>query len=139
MLGNTGHRHVGVKTPEGQIHDKSDKADLTVEHLMPMEFFGAQYVENGKLKTGLVVQSGGKFYLAPNGSQWLADMRELSKALTSNVKPLYDKLKGGLIDEDVPVEDNVDIIAQATAAESPQEASPLTGVDTSVDIMSPGV
>lgn len=140
MLGRTGHRHVGVKTPEGQIHDRSDKADLTVEHLMPMEFFGAQYVENGKLKTGLVVQSGGKFYLAPNGGQWLADMRELSEALTGNVKAIYDRIKGGPL-EDVPHEDAVDIIATATASEGvPEDAvGQQVPKQDSVDVMSPGV
>jgi hypothetical protein len=118
MLANQGHRPVGVKIPDGQLHDRSDKADLTVEHLIPMEFFGAQYVENGKLKAGLFVQSGGRFYLAPNGEQWISGMRELSEALTNNVRVIYDRIKGGPL-KDVPLEDTVDIIAQATVAEVP--------------------
>jgi len=143
MLGsNQGHRPVGVKIPDGQLHDKSDKADLTVEHLLKMEFFAAQYVENGKLKAGLVVHSGGRFYLAPNGSTWLAGMRELSEKMTNNVKSLYERTQSGPL-EGVPVEDTVDIIAQATAAEAaPQDSvdvsPPIAGVDIGVDVMAPG-
>ena len=134
MLEPQGHRPVGVKVPDGQLYDRSDKADLTVEHLLKMEFFAAQYVENGKLKSGLIVQSGGHFYLAPNGSTWLAGMRELSAKMTDNVKALYDQTTSGSI-EDVPIEDTVDIIAQATAAGADPTQSPEAAPTDEVDIM----
>jgi len=126
MLGQPqGHRPVGVKIPEGQINDRSDKADLTVEHLLPIEFFAAQYVENGKIKQGLFCHSNGVFYMAPNGDQWLAGMRPLSEKLTTNVRHAYEAMKGA-IPEDVPVTDTVDVIAGSMVEEAPV---PIGNVD----------
>jgi hypothetical protein len=118
MLG-VGQRPVGVKIPEDQTTDRTNKPDLHVENLLPMEFFAMQYVEKGKMKMGLVAHSGGQFYLAPSGSEWLAGMRPLSDKLVKNLKPHFERLRGPepIDPTGVPTSDDVDIVAAATASE----------------------
>jgi hypothetical protein len=100
-----------VKIPEGQINERTDRPDLTISHMLPMEFFAAQYVEANKLKSGLFVLSGGQFYLAPSGAEWLAGMRPLSDKMAANAQELYDRVHGG-VPGDVPTEDIVDILGK---------------------------
>ena len=111
------HRPVGVMIPEGQNKQPSNLAELTVTSVNKLEFFGVTYVEKSKLTPGLVVRDmEGNLYLAPGGLQWVQGLRPLSDKLTNNVKELLLHLEG-TPPEDVPIEDNVDVIAGDMAAE----------------------
>ena len=127
-----GRRPVGVKIPVDQNTEQSNKPDLTIENIAPIEFLAAQYVEKGKIKVGLFCLSGGVFYLAPEGDTWLQKMRPLSEKLTNNVRDAYDRMYGASPAE-VPSEDVVDIIAQTMAADHSQ---PATEIEAGVDVMS---
>lgn len=112
---NTATRPVGVKIPEGQLSERTDLPSLTLVHLVPMEFLAAQYVDkSGKMVTGLFVKSGSDWYQAPNGEQWLAQFRPLSPKMEANAKEKYSKLTGKSDITDVPLTDNVDVIAEET-------------------------
>jgi hypothetical protein len=104
-----------VKIPEGQLTEPSNLPDLTITGLTGLEFFAIEYVERGKKQSGLVVNANGILYLAPNGMQWLTGMRPLSDKLTKNVNDALDRVRG-VAPEDVPVEDNVDVIAEELAS-----------------------
>ena len=113
---NTQTRPVGVKIPEGQLSERSDLPSLTLVHLMPLEFMAAQYVDKaGKKVTGLFVKNGEDWYQAPNGDQWLAQFRTLSPKMDENAKAMYAKITGVPDNADVPLEDNVDVIAGETS------------------------
>jgi hypothetical protein len=113
---NTQQRPVGVKIPEGQLSERSDLPSLTLVHLMPLEFMAAQYVDkSGKKVVGLFVKNGKDWYQAPNGDQWLSQFRALSPKMEENAKAMYAKNTGITDTTDVPLEDNVDVIAGETA------------------------
>ena len=112
MFGNQSHRGVGVKIPDGQLHDRSDAPDLTVLDLAPLELRAGRYVERGKIKMGLFAKVGDVWHLTPDGDNWLQRCRQTSAALTKNLKEAEGKFKG-VSAEDVPTTDAVDIIASA--------------------------
>ncbi len=113
----TAHRHVGVAIPEGQAKEPTNLPELTVTSVNKLEFFGITYVEKAKLTPALVVRDvEGNLYLAPNGDAWVKGLRPLSDKLTNNVKDTLARLEGTPLD-DVPAEDNVDVIAEEMAAE----------------------
>lgn len=97
--------------PQGQLEENTNLGDLTVVSVNPLQMMGIVYAERGKLKRGLVVQDvQGDLYLAPNGDQWTAGLRPLSEKLAHNVKDGLDKVMG-VPPTEVPLEDNVDVIA----------------------------
>lgn len=115
------HRHVGVMIPEGQSKEPSSLAELTVTSINKLEFFGITYVEKAKLTPGLVVRDAeGNYYLAPNGVQWVQGLRQLSDKLTANVKDMVARVEG-VPPEELPMDDNVDVIAGDMAAEPVEE------------------
>lgn len=117
MFQNTQGRHVGVMIPSGQLEERTNLADLTVVSVNPFEMMGIVYVENGRLKPALVVKdTEGMLYLAPNGDQWTRGLRQLSNKLARNVKDGLDRVRG-VSPTDVPMEDNVDVIAEEMASE----------------------
>lgn len=126
MFPNAQGRHVGVMIPEGQLTEPSNLPDLTVTGFTSLNFFAVEYVERGKKQQGLVVDANGTLYLAPNGMQWLTGMRELSEKLGRNVKDGIARTQG-VAPEDVPTEDNVDVIAQEIAvAQEDQDTINIT-------------
>jgi len=107
-------RPVGVTVPQGQHTTRTDKADLTVEHVMPIEFFAAQYVEKGKVRNGLFCLTNDTYYLAENGESWVNNLKELSSKLSDNFRAVHTAQKAG--NDEVPSEDLVDITAQRFSA-----------------------
>jgi hypothetical protein len=114
MFPNAQGRHVGVMISQGQLTEPSNLPDLTLTGFTSLKFYAIEYVERGRKQQGLVVDANGTLYLAPNGMQWLTGMRELSERLGKNVKDGIARSQG-VAPEDVPVEDNVDVIAQEIA------------------------
>ncbi len=110
-----GQRPVGVKIADSQTTDFTSDPDLTLKNLAPIEFFAAQYVEKGRLRTALFCHSGGMFYLAPEGDSWLQKMRPLSERLTANVKEIFERRNKSAADvaASVPRQDAVDVIAES--------------------------
>lgn len=120
MLGQTsGPRPVGVKIPEHQNTDRTDRPDFSVISMVPLELFAAQYVENGRVKMGLFCHSGGTFYMVPDGEPWLQKFRTLRKEMVVNVQHIYESLKGKT-PEDIPLHDTVDVVAGSVAQEAPK-------------------
>jgi hypothetical protein len=104
-------RIVGVTIPEQLGRSPEGVPDLTVLSLQKLEFFGAQYTENGKIRMGLLVKSGEDFYLDPRGDQWVGGLRPLSDKLKKSAMDKYIAVVG--VDaKDLPIEDNVDVVAQ---------------------------
>lgn len=125
----TSHRHVGVKIPQDQLTEQTDKPNLHVAHAFPVQFYAAQYVENGKLKMGLFFEMNGDIYLSPNSDEWLGRLSRCNPKLAKNIKEKLETLSG-VPPEEVPIEDNVDVVAADMATESPdKEDLEPSGVD----------
>lgn len=104
-------RIVGVTTPEQLGRAPDGVPDLTVMHLKKLEFFGAQYTENGKVRGGMLVKDGDEFYLDPAGEQWTSRLRPLSDKLRKSAMDKYIALVG--VDaKDLPMQDSVDVVAE---------------------------
>lgn len=104
-------RVVGVTIPEGQNTERSNLPDLTIVNLAPLEFFAAQYVENGKLRMGMYIKAGNVTYLDPDGERWVNRLRQLSDKLAKNFGVKYAQMHG-VQPGDVPLEDSVDVVAK---------------------------
>lgn len=109
MYGNAA-RAAGVKIPDGQLFDRSDKPSLTLTGLLPLQFHAMRYVDNkGQEVAELVVQAGDEIYMAPDGAQWLAKMRPLSAAMKEKVIHALQSMSPSQMD--IPTQDNVDVVA----------------------------
>jgi len=121
-------RHPGVKVPEGQNIDRTDKPDLTVLDMVDVQMKAGRYVENGKIRTGLFLLVGKVWHLAPDGEAWLRKCRQVSEKLTKNIVDFVEA-RDGVHDKDVPATDTVDVIAAETAADKPKAAPDKDPVD----------
>lgn len=128
MYGNQQPRPVGVKIPDGQIYDRSDKPALTVLGVLDLTFRGVQYVDKtGKKKNMLVLMDqNGVQYEAPNGESWLNGLRPLSEDFNKNIQNFVD-LNRPVDPAEIPTEDQVDVVASAVAEEVSGEDQATAG------------
>lgn len=122
---STDTRSAGVAIPEGQNLTRSDLPSLTITSMVRIDFLAMQYVDDGgRVRSGLVCRAGDAFYLAPNGDQWLGQMRPLSERMAANTKAMFMRLYGESGPGEVPSGDDVDIIATEVAKTKAADDSP---------------
>ena len=110
MPGPNAGRVVGVTIPNQDGRAPDGVPDLTVLHLKELRMFGAQYTENGKLKSGMLVKDGDQFYLDPAGGDWVNRLRPLSDKLNKSATDKFEQQQP-LAPKDLPIEDSVDVVA----------------------------
>lgn len=81
-------RHVGVKIPDGQGAQQSDKAPGTITGFTPLKLIGVEYVDGkGRIDSMLVViTSENQVFQAPNGGEWF-----------NGCKPVPERIKEGVL------------------------------------------
>ena len=118
----TNQRPMGVKIPQDQNAEVTDKPNLFVQHILPLKFFAMEYAEGGKMKKAMICEFNGDYYIAPNSEEWISRLSPVSSKLRKNISESLERVSGVPV-EDIPLKDDVDVVAADMASESSEEKS----------------
>ena len=106
---NSTHRPAGVMTPAGQLNVNAPGTPKTVRHFSEVRTFAVEYLdEQGLPHTTLLQSIGGVWHLAPNGENYAATLRALSK--DSWLSKMLEERVSHLDTSKIPKTDSVDVL-----------------------------
>jgi len=95
-----------------------------VTRIAPMQSYVMEYTdERGKVRTGIIHEIGGSFFMNPTDEMWVKNLKMVNKCIVDGASPRVEKAKKGElkkvlttigmeVPEDTTLSDKVDVISK---------------------------